>query len=72
MRNRATEARLTEDLIFNRRTDALQRYIEYFEKVTPQAAERSAAGPDPDLTPEERLHWCILHRHKDGIEADIG
>jgi 5-methyltetrahydrofolate--homocysteine methyltransferase len=65
------ERELAEDLIFNRRADALQRYIEYFEKVAPQAAERSAAGPDPDLTPEERLHWSILHRHKDGIEADI-
>jgi 5-methyltetrahydrofolate--homocysteine methyltransferase len=65
------ERELAEDLIFNRRPDALQRYIEYFEKVSPQAAERSASGPDPDLTPEQRLHWCILHRHKDGIEADI-
>jgi 5-methyltetrahydrofolate--homocysteine methyltransferase len=65
------ERELAEDLIFNRRPDALQRYIEYFEKVAPQSAERSAAGPDADLTPEQRLHWSILHRHKDGIEADI-
>ena len=70
-RSNRKERELAEDLIFNRRPDALQRYIEYFEKVAPQAAERSAAGPDPDLTPEQRLHWCILHRHKDGIEADI-
>src|SRR5574339_606079 len=35
------ERQLAEDLIFNRRADALQRYIEYFEKVAPQAAERS-------------------------------
>jgi hypothetical protein len=26
---------LAEDLIFNRRADALQRYIEYYETVTP-------------------------------------
>ena len=26
---------IAEDLIFNRRADALQRYIEYYEKVTP-------------------------------------
>ena len=65
------ERELAEDLIFNRRSDALPRYIEHFDKVSPQAAERSAAGPAADLTPEQRLHWCILHRHKDGIEADI-
>ena len=23
------------------------------------------------MTPEERLHWRILHRHKEGVEADI-
>ncbi|HET6846624.1 MAG TPA: homocysteine S-methyltransferase family protein, partial [Anaerolineales bacterium] len=59
----ANERELAEDLIFNRRPDALQRYIEYFDKITPEAAERSAAGPAEDLTPEQRLHWCILHRH---------
>ncbi len=67
-----TEQRqLAEDLIFNRRSDALQRYIEYFEKVSPQAAERGLADPTEGMTPEERLHWSILHRHKDGVEADI-
>ena len=65
------ERELAEDLIFNRRPDALQRFIEHFDKVTPQSADRSAAGPAADFTPEQRLHWCILHRHKDGIEADI-
>jgi 5-methyltetrahydrofolate--homocysteine methyltransferase len=63
------ERTLAEDLIFNRRPDALQRYIEYFEKVSPQAAE--AASPTESMTPEERLHWAILHRHKEGVEADI-
>ena len=23
------------------------------------------------MTPEQRLHWRILHRHKEGVEADI-
>ena len=23
------------------------------------------------MTPEQRLHWSILHRHKEGVEADI-
>ncbi|MGE5250818.1 MAG: methionine synthase [Bacteroidota bacterium] len=65
------ERALAEDLIFNRRPDALQRYIEYYEKVSPQSAEQAATDPAKNLTPEERLHWSILHRHKEGVEADI-
>ncbi|MEW5940902.1 MAG: homocysteine S-methyltransferase family protein, partial [Chloroflexota bacterium] len=64
------ERELAEDLIFNRRPDALQRYIEYFEKVTP-TTESTLADPTADMTPEQRLHWKILHRHKEGVEADI-
>src|SRR5512142_376851 len=64
------ERDLAEDLIFNRRTDALQRYIEYYEKVTP-TEQNAAANPTENMTPEQRLHWKILHRHKDGVEADI-
>jgi len=29
------------------------------------------ADPTADLSPEERLRWRILHRHKDGVNADI-
>ena len=66
------ERQLTEDLIFNRRPDALQLFIEHFENVTPQAAEGSGqADPTEGMTPQERLHWRILHRHKEGVEGDI-
>jgi 5-methyltetrahydrofolate--homocysteine methyltransferase len=68
----AGERELTEDLIFNRRSDALQRFIEHFEIALP--AQRGAAVPaDPTLgmTPQQRLHWRILHRHKEGVETDI-
>ncbi len=64
------EKDLAEDLIFNRRPDALQRYIEFYEKVTP-TEQAGAADPTKDMTPEQRLHWKILHRHKEGVEADI-
>jgi 5-methyltetrahydrofolate--homocysteine methyltransferase len=64
------ERELAEDLIFNRRADALQRYIEYYEKVTP-TSESTLIDPTADMTPEQRLHWKILHRKKDGVEADI-
>ncbi len=64
------EKDLAEDLIFNRREDALQRYIEYYEKVTPNT-ESTLADPTEGMTPEQRLHWKIVHRHKEGVEADI-
>ncbi|MFT3892620.1 MAG: methionine synthase [Anaerolineales bacterium] len=66
----ANEKELAEDLIFNRRADALQRYIEYYEKATP-TAEATLADPTEGMTPEQRLHWKIVHRKKDGVEADI-
>jgi methylmalonyl-CoA mutase cobalamin-binding domain/chain len=67
----AEEKEMAEDLLFNRRKDALQRYIEYYDNVTPQSAEDAAIDPTKDMTPEQRLNWSIVHRHKDGVEADI-
>jgi 5-methyltetrahydrofolate--homocysteine methyltransferase len=67
----AQERELAEDLILNRRPDALQRFIEYFENVTPAAAGSALADPTEGMSAEERLHWRILHRHKEGVEADI-
>lgn len=66
------QRRLSEDLIFNRRPDALQRFIEFFENVeqTP-AAVKTKTDPTRQMQPEQRLHWRILHRHKEGVEADI-
>jgi len=66
----AEERSLAEDLIFNRRADALQRYIEFYES-TSGSAQAAAARPTDDMTPEQQLHWSILHRHKDGVEACI-
>jgi len=64
------ERELTDDLVFNRRPDALQRFIEHFENITPEAAN-TAADPTEGMGPEERLHWSILHRHKEGVEEAI-
>ena len=66
----AEERELCEDLIFNRREDALQRFIQHFESVT-VSTESTVADPTAGMTPEQRLHWKILHRVKDGVEADI-
>jgi len=65
------EKELAEDLIFNRRPDALQRFIEHFELVSPESAENAAVDPTEGMSPEKRLHWRIVHRHKEGVEADI-
>jgi 5-methyltetrahydrofolate--homocysteine methyltransferase len=66
------QRQLTEDLIFNRRPEALALFIEYFEKTGLPSSEGSIkADPTEGLSPEERLHWRILHRHKDGVETDI-
>jgi 5-methyltetrahydrofolate--homocysteine methyltransferase len=64
------EKELCEDLIFNRHEDALQRFIEHFENVTP-TSESTLVDPTEGMTPEQRLHWKIVHRHKEGVEADI-
>lgn len=64
------ERELCEDLIFNRREDALQRFIEHFENVE-VSADSNLADPTEGMTPEQKLHWKILHRVKDGVEADI-
>ncbi|GAP06300.1 MAG TPA: methionine synthase [Anaerolinea thermolimosa] len=67
------EKELAEDLLFNRREDALQRLIEFFNR----SSQKQSARPDEkknqlaSMTPEERIAWRILHRQKEGIEADI-
>jgi len=63
---------LAEDLIFNRRPDALPRYIAYFEERGTKGEERkTTADPTAGMTAEEKLHWQIVHRRKEGVEALI-
>src|SRR6476619_1315524 len=64
------ERELADDLVFNKREDALQRFIEHFESKGP-AEEAEGADPTADMEPEEALHWHILRRKKDGVEALI-
>ncbi|MBA3530512.1 MAG: homocysteine S-methyltransferase family protein [Ardenticatenales bacterium] len=61
--------RLMDDLIFNTDENALARVIEAFEDYEIQA--ESAADPTEGMTVFERIHWRILHRKKEGIEAEI-
>jgi 5-methyltetrahydrofolate--homocysteine methyltransferase len=68
----ATERELCDDLVFDRRADALARLIEYFESRAPGAAAAAAAVDEDASAPvERRIHEAILRRRKDGIEAKI-
>src|SRR4051812_8172024 len=64
------ERELADDLVYNKREDALQRFIEHFESRG-EEAEAEVADPTAGMEPEEALHWHILRRKKDGVEAQI-
>src|SRR3954463_2352094 len=64
------ERELTDDLVFNRRDDALERFISHFESKG-EEAEAEVANPTAGMEPEEALHWHILRRKKDGVEDQI-
>ena len=62
-----SERELADDLVFNRREDALERFINHFESKGDEA-EDEAADPTEGMEPEEALHWHILRRKKEGVE----
>ena len=66
----ATVRELCDDLILNRTPEALPRLIAHFENVK---ADTSKVVEDPTagLTVEQKIHWMIVHRKKDGIEPLI-
>jgi 5-methyltetrahydrofolate--homocysteine methyltransferase len=64
------ERELTDDLVFDRREDALERFIAHFESKGEEAAE-DMGDPTEGMEPEEALHWHILRRKKDGVEEWI-
>ena len=64
------ERELTDDLVFNRREDALEKFISHFESKG-EEAEAEVADPTAGMEPEEALHWHILRRKKDGVEDQI-
>jgi 5-methyltetrahydrofolate--homocysteine methyltransferase len=62
-----TERKLADDLVYNRREDALERFIEHFESKG-EVETQSAADPTEGMEPEEALHFHILRRRKEGVE----
>ncbi|MDX1675517.1 MAG: dihydropteroate synthase, partial [Longimicrobiales bacterium] len=58
---------LADDLIFDRRDDALARFIAFYEE---HSVEEEAEGdPREEMETDAAIHWSILHRKKDGVEA---
>jgi 5-methyltetrahydrofolate--homocysteine methyltransferase len=64
------ERELTDDLVFNKREDALERFIGHFEQKG-ETEEETAGDPTEGMEPEEALHFHILRRKKEGVEEWI-
>ncbi|MCC6147165.1 MAG: methionine synthase [Anaerolineaceae bacterium] len=64
---------LAEDLIYNRREDSLQNFIEHFEKTGNNLKEKASEAQIilSSASAPERVHWRIVHRQKENIEKDI-
>src|SRR3984957_1133628 len=61
------ERGLADDLVFNRREDALEQFIAHFESKGEEEAQ-TTANPTEGMEPEEALHFHILRRRKEGVE----
>jgi 5-methyltetrahydrofolate--homocysteine methyltransferase len=65
------ERELADDLVLNRREDALERFIAHFESKGEEEGPQGAADPTEGMEPEQALHFHILRRRKEGVEAQI-
>ncbi len=63
-----SERELADDLVFDRREDALERFIGHFESKGEQEQAVGAADPTEGMEPEQALHFHILRRRKEGVE----
>jgi 5-methyltetrahydrofolate--homocysteine methyltransferase len=62
---------MCDDLVFNRRPDALARLIEHFESNSTTLRQAQSESEDDELPIAQQIHAAILRRRKDGIEAKI-
>src|SRR5205807_2908964 len=62
------ERELADDLVFDRREDALERFIAHFESKGEDDSTQDKADPTEGMEPEQALHFHILRRKKDGVE----
>jgi 5-methyltetrahydrofolate--homocysteine methyltransferase len=62
------ERELADDLVLNRREDALERFIAHFESKGASDDAPDKVDPTEGMEPEEALHFHILRRKKEGVE----
>jgi 5-methyltetrahydrofolate--homocysteine methyltransferase len=62
------ERELADDLVYNRREDALERLIAHFESKGDSDTAEEKADPTEGMEPEEALHFHILRRKREGVE----
>ena len=67
----AEERALADDLVFNRRPDALQRFIDAFSAKSGEKAVEEKEDPTAGMAPDQKVHWMVVHRKKEGIEAAL-
>ena len=70
----ADERTLADELVFNRRPDALQRFIEHFDEGSAKRDAGSATekeDPTAAMSNDQKVHWMVVHRKKEGIEAAL-
>jgi 5-methyltetrahydrofolate--homocysteine methyltransferase len=68
----ADERALADDLVFNKRPDALQKFIEHFEGRGSRVEGRDEKeDPTEGMTLDQKVHWMVVHRKKEGIEAAL-
>src|SRR5450755_3857981 len=65
------ERELADDLVFDRREDALEQFIAHFEAKGVTEDEGQQADPTDGMEPEEALHFHILRRKREGVEDQI-
>ncbi|MBN1562978.1 MAG: methionine synthase [Anaerolineae bacterium] len=65
------QRKLANALIFNEHPDALADYIQYFEEHDVAVGGEDQVDPTEGMSAEEALHWQIVHRKKEGVEALI-
>jgi 5-methyltetrahydrofolate--homocysteine methyltransferase len=65
----AEERTLCDNLLLNTSEDALPAFIAYYETHGKTAKKEEVADPTEGMTVDQRIHYQILHRKKEGIEA---
>jgi 5-methyltetrahydrofolate--homocysteine methyltransferase len=65
------QRKLCDDLLYDRSDDALPAFIAYYEQHGAAPKQEEQADPTAGMTVDQRIHYQILHRKKEGIEALI-